>query len=429
MVCNQLGFKPDAQYIEMQYVRYLGMTVKIPYESGMSSADAAILPILGEFSVGSGENYYILLGVSSAIDPDDPIHGGGSIGGGGGSGGGHGGFDDNSDSIYIPPIPVFTDTAAYTQYYMGAVEGGTLATKIEGLVNWINRTNIFNSFEERINGIQSLKVIYSPQQPSMGQAETITIRGSSLEFMAEPISRYDRISFGTFTIPEYFGSFLDYEGYTKVQIYLPFAGIYDLDPSLVVGGIECELHALLDYYTGDIVYTITVVKGTMESVIYTITGNVSSDLALTGTDYSNKISGAIQIGLGAAAIAAATIATDGAAAPAAAAAGQTMIGGAAGMASGAYQIAKQSSKKSIGQIGSNKGVMSVRYPYLIITRPKKIEARDYGSIYGYPCKLSYKLGDLSGYVLVGDCNWSIPGATEEEIDEINNLMKTEGAIL
>lgn len=432
LVTQQLGFYGVVgTAANPNWNRITAVGVNGSAETGLTTAEGYILPFSGNFTVGSADNTRVLWGISSAIDPGGPVGPGGAIGGGshGSHAGGSGSYNDGSDSIRIPSIPVFADTAAYTQYYLGAVEGSTAATKIAGLVNWINTTNIFTSFEERLQGIQSLKVVYSPTQPHVGSAEQLTIRGSDAGFTAEPNDRYDRISFGSFTIPEYFGSFLDYDGYTTVQIYLPFAGIFDLDTSLVVGGVECELHAIIDYYTGDIVYTITVAKDSMESVIYTISGNCSCELPLTATDYSNKISGAIQIGLGAAAIAAATIATEGAAAPAAAATSQAMIGGAAGIGSGTYQIAKQSSKKSIGQIGSNKGIMSVRYPYLIITRPKMVQADDYGEIYGYPCMKSYKLANVSEYVLVADWHPAIPGATKEEIDEIDSLLKTEGIIL
>ena len=435
-VCNQLGFKPGAQYIEMQYVRYLGMTVKIPYESGMSSADAAILPILGEFSVGSGENYYILLGVSSAIDPEDPNHGGGSIGGGGGSGGGGGHFDDNSDSIYIPPVPRTIEGKTFDYRNMGHFNNqftdGFLSTRLDDLADYLNDTNIFHSFDERVEGVQSLKIIYGYGTPTVATSTQVTIRGSEVPgLVCEKItSRYKRINLGSFNINEYFGSFLDYGPYTNIQLYLPFSGLYNIDPSLVVGAVDCELHALQDFYTGDIVYTLSVAKGTMEAVVYTFSGNTASDLPLTLTDYTNKIDAAKNILIGAGSVAASIIgavATEGAATPMAV---MGITGGAASIGSGVKDAMKGSSGgRTVGTISGSKGIMSITKPYLIITRPKVVEARDYGSIYGYPCMLSYKLGDLSGYVLVGDCNWSIPGATEEEIDEINNLMKTEGAIL
>jgi len=111
-----------------------------------------------------------------------------------------------------------------------------------------------------------------------------------------------------------------------------------------------------------------------------------------------------------------------------------MLGVAAGLgvaAKGAVDTANNMWGKTeyIGKTTGNFGALDVKRPYLIVTRPKMVQADDYGEIYGYPCMKSYKLANVSEYVLVSDWHPAIPGATKEEIDEIDTLVKTEGIIL
>ena len=222
--------------------------------------------------------------------------------------------------------------------------------------------------------------------------------------------------------------------------------MHELNASDIIGKsitIECAV----DWITGDIVYNIKVSTGTCYSVLYTFTGNAAVNLPLSATDYTGKIESGIQTALGVATVAAgvamaaptsgastALIPAGGAitaGATAASATNMAMLGGATMAAKGGADYLKNARGKTstIGSIGGTAGVLSPMQCYFIVTRPKKVEADDYGKINGYPCMKSYKIGDLEGYILVDSCNWAIPGATAEELNEIEYLMSSEGAIL
>lgn len=407
----------------------------------------------GDMKVNSAVGFKTLFGIISNIDPVDPIHGEGSIGGGGGGTqeGGNGSYDDTGDNIGFSLGSSFGASDALVNWYYGDLGDAQTVTNLNLLGGWLSDDNLWfdgTSVEtaieslianskytnvDKLGNLCSLKVIYTPGLPSTSGPYVPRIHGQVLHKADNPTdpSAYkvtnqfkQEIIRLNFELPEYFGSFLDYEPYTKIQIYLPFAGVHDLNASDVVGK-SISIHATVDFITGDIVYNIRVNNGAVNSIMYTFTGNAAIDLPLTATDYSGKISGAIQTILGAA-----TVVGGAALAAETGGASLAIAGGAISAGAGILNYASDRGKTvTRGSLGGTAGAMSPMQCYLIVNRPKKVEAEDYGKINGYPCMKSYKIGDLEGFIQVHKCNWSIPGATEEELNEIEGLMRDEGAIL
>lgn len=407
----------------------------------------------GSIKVDSATGFKLLFGIITNIDPEPPTGGGGSIGGGGGGSqeGGNGSYDDEGDNIGFSLGSSFSASDALINWYYGDLGEAQTETNLNLLGGWLSdediqfdgstvetsiKSLISNSkytYMDKLNNLCSLKVIYTPGVPAIAGPYVPRIHGQVLTMSPGDVypSAYkvtnqfkQEIIRLNFELPEYFGSFLDYEPYTKIQIYLPFAGVHDLNASDIVGK-SMSLHATVDFITGDIVYNIRVNNGAVNSILYTFTGNAAVDLPLSATDYSGKISGAIQTILGAATVIGgiATAAETGGASLA-------IAGGAISAGVGLLNYASDRGKTiTKGSLGGTAGAMSPMQCYLIVNRPKKVEADDYGAINGYPCMKSYKIGDLEGFIQVHKCNWSIPGATEEELNEIEDLMSSEGAII
>ena len=389
-------------------------------------------------NVDSAELWSYILGVKE-FEEDDVNQGGGSIGGGGSQGGGQGGFNDNSDTIGLGSIPSIGTVTGAMNWYIGEYGSPDAEGNMTHLANWLAEAtwaqgDITYTYNDKLANICSLKVIFSPGMPHHSSAKNIKVHGDYVSgtldaghpmqgfVITNNLCRF-HLNDG-YTLDEYFGSFLDYES-TKIQIYLPFAGVHELEPSVIVGK-EFQLWCTINFLSGDILYEILVNNGQTISVIYSFDGNCAMDIPITSQAYSTgtKIANGL-LGAGTGAI-------GGALAAAPYGAGWTWVGGAvAGAIGGAASAAKQSTAVNTrGTYGGCVGAMGVLHPYLIVTRPKQIVAENYAEVYGWPSNQSILLSKLTGYVKVAECNWTGFGtATEEEIDEIDRLMKTEGAIL
>lgn len=339
-------------------------------------------------------------------------------GGGFGGVGGRGTFNTSSDKVKPPGKEDLNILSYYLQgtmlrmWYIGISKASAWLSAIS---DWLNDTSIFASFEERAQGILSLKLVNWVSTPPGLTAQTFSIRGSSItkgELPNEVLTQqFDVQTLGDFSVEKFFDNYLDYDK-TSIKIYLPFSGTYELNPSLLVGG-TCTLTATVDFLTGDIIYNINVRRDSIDSTIYTFNGNCAFDIPITSIDYSGKISGAINAAMSIA--------------------GSAMTGNVISAGNGAIQGIK--ALKDPGQIQTNGamsktlGVMAVRYPYLIIERPVMTMPSNYGSIYGWKTSVGGQLGSFSGVTVVKDLHLEdITGATSQEIDEIESLLK-EGVIL
>lgn len=84
----------------------------------------------------------------------------------------------------------------------------------------------------------------------------------------------------------YFGAFPDYSPYTKILLNLPFCGKLEISPSLCMGG-SIDIVCSIDFTNGNIVYNIiTIDKNGTSIPSYSISGNCSKTIQITGTTSS-----------------------------------------------------------------------------------------------------------------------------------------------
>ena len=435
LLSNVTGYRSQS-YVTYQYFCNLFSTIKLT--GSTSDIPSAINTTNGgEIKIDTANGARRLWGISSTHPEDEPESGGGSIGGGAGSGGssigGKGNFDDSGTSIDKPPIPNFMGAnGLWNIWDLDEADSANCYLTMEGLMEYLETERVGQSYEERVSDIVSLKVIFTPVVPTLGERGKFEIKGN--EIMYSQVARVQK-QFSDFTLANniklepYFGSFLDYSPYTKVQVYLPFAGTYDLNTSDLIGK-TASLSVRVDWMTGNLLYTIRVNDGNTNTILYRFTGNSAVELPLTATDYGSKVSSTVNTVLSAAATLgslAVAVATEGAAIPALiAAAGSGMMSN----INAIKAVNSLGTTKSKGSFGSSLGAMDVLKPYLIVTRPKQVVAEKYGEIYGYPSMMSATLSTLTGYIKVAECQWkNLPNATDEEIAEIDRLLKTEGAII
>lgn len=271
--------------------------------------------------------------------------------------------------------------------------------------------NIKKLFEDPMQAIIGLHMIYAT--PSRGADHNIICGYLDSGVNSRTVSnQYINIACGAIKVNKYFGNILDYAPYTKIQLFLPFIGVVNLDTNEVMGS-TLNVTYRVDVLTGACLAQVSVSRSDYGAVMYTFSGNCAVQLPITGGNYSSIIANTIGIG----ASIGATIASGGALAPVA------VAGAAAGVSNSHLNVAHS------GSIGANAGAMGGKIPYLIITRPKPYNANNYNNFYGYPSNNTIKLSSCTGYTRVKDIHLeNISSATDDELTEIESLLK-EGVII
>ena len=267
--------------------------------------------------------------------------------------------------------------------------------------------NISKLFEDPMQAIIGLHMIYAT--PSRGADSNIVCGYLDSGVTSRTVSsQYINMACGAIKINRYFGNILDYAPYTKVQLFLPFIGVVNLDTNEVMNS-TLNVTYRVDVLTGACLAQISVSRSDYGAVMYTFSGNCAVQLPISGGNYSSIIANTIGIG----ASIGATLATGGAMAP-------VLVAGAASAVTNSHLSVAHS-----GSIGANAGALGGKIPYLIITRPKPYNANNYNNYYGYPSNLAIKLSSCSGYTRVKDIHLEhISRATDDELNEIESLLKT-----
>lgn len=273
-----------------------------------------------------------------------------------------------------------------------------------------------------------------------------------------------QIDWGTITIYEYWGNFLDYSPFTKFQLYLPWGtGFVDIDPNDVMrakGGIgttaggngTLSVKTNVEVSRGMCVHHVIA----NNTVIGSYSGSCGRQIPITGSDYASKqvaiagaavgtmMAGAVTAGLGHMS-GTANATREFVTAPSSAGFGpptvqetkrvfnkqaakatRAAVGPRAirpAIASAAALAVSPPHVSRSGSFQEGTGSLTIQSPYLIISRPKMSMPYNYGNLYGYPSNIYSNLGSLSGYTEVGSIHLDGIPATMEELSEIDDLLK------
>lgn len=212
----------------------------------------------------------------------------------------------------------------------------------------------------------------------------------------------------TLDLKEFWGSALDYSSYTKLKIFLPYCGIYDLNvDDFMDGTIVVEYK--VDILSGVCLCQVSANKlqktGThLNSVLYNFNGNIFNSVPLSATDWRGYFSSMINIASMAIAPSPSSV---------------------AGMAQ--EVMSQKVSVQKSGSIGSNYGYLGVQTPYLIIERPVQSLPSTFNEQNGYPSNITRKLSTVKGYTEV-DTNGmyleNIDGISQEEANELKSILES-----
>ena len=332
-------------------------------------------------------------------------------------GGGNGGFDYNSDEVPLADADEFTvdaiNTGFITIYNPTQQEmqdfNDFLFTGITESVSTVLKRLISSPLDY----VVSLSMVHCPLSVSENK-EDIKFCGISSGVMANRVlHQWTDIDCGTITVNEQFASFLDYGGYNKVKIYVPYCGIYPLNIDDIMGGV---LHGkyIIDLLTGNCIFQLHVKRDkrsygdedNLNSVLYEFTGNCISSLPISATDWRGLFQGACQVAAGVGAIA-----------------NGNPVSGVASVASGVMSM-KPDVVKS-GNLSTGFGYMGTQKPYLIFETPIQAQPEKFSSYMGYTSNIYTQLRDIKkGYFEVSDSTvWTNNiKCTDVEMEEIKTLL-------
>lgn len=349
------------------------------------------LPI-GQLNYGTNSQN-VLSAYQDAIAPSDPYSGAGDSD----TGGGDGTFDGSSDPVPIPSLPTVgaTDAGFITLYAPTTAQLKNLAyTCWVGLLDdvWTNFRKLFTDPMDCILGLSVVPVAVptsGAQDVAIGNIPTgVTMNVAS--------QQYIELNCGTVSFAnKFFGSYLDYEPYTKMSIFVPYSGVHAVNADDIMGKtVQLVYH--IDILTGSLVAFLKC----GDSVLYEFNGACASNIPVNSLNYASTIENAVRIAVNIGT----TVATAGASAPALAAGEATAkdiakTAGSVVNTTGATAEGAISMKPGIdraGSLGGTTGLMGNQIPYFIITRPRLCKPKNQDFYKGYPSFIQTTLGDLDG---------------------------------
>ena len=260
------------------------------------------------------------------------------------------------------------------------------------------------------------------QKVKMGKAQ---MKVGDQDVSAPALYGYPQYKYlGKFKIERKFKNYLDFSPYTKIEMYLPFAGIITLDTNVVTDK-EIRILLAVDFDTGKANYYLVRHEDNQGEydgdIIQTVECQMGIDIPLGSYNANEQMKNVLMTGISFIGGAVTTMATGNP---------MPLVSSSINAVSGTFKALQERVTKGGVSSGSN-NLMTPYHPYLIITRPTygSNGPDDYVTYKGRPLFKNCKLGDLKGFTVCNDFHLENFGsATENEINSIDALLK-EGIII
>lgn len=355
--------------------------------------------------------------------PTDPYSGAGDSD----TGGGDGTFDGSSDPVPIPSLPTVgaTDSGFITLFAPTISQLKALAYYM-----WVNplfdiETGFKKIFSDPMDCILGLSVV--PVTVPTGGAQNVTVGNLVTSVTMNVASQqYIEINCGSIDFTaRYFGSYLDFEPYTKMSLFVPYSGVHAVNADDIMGKVV-TLKYHIDILTGSLVAFLLC----GDSVLYEFNGACASNIPVNSINYASTIENAIRIAVNIGT----TVATAGAAAPATTAATTAAAANTARNIATGINLAGSTAEGALsmkpgidraGSLGGTTGLMGNQTPYFIITRPRLCKPAKQNELKGYPSFITYVVGDLEGQGYTEFDTIVLSGLylTDAEKDELIGILK------
>jgi hypothetical protein len=303
-----------------------------------------------------------------------------------------------------PPavIPVGSANALYSIYNPTQAE-------LNSFGGWLWSSDFVDQllklFNDPMQAIIGLHKVFAT--PATSGTSTIKVGYLDSGVSANVVSnQYTTVDCGSVNVSEYFGNVFDYDPYTQVYIYLPFIGIEKLNTGDVMRG-RLGVKYRVDVLTGACLAEITVTRDGAGGILYTFAGNCAVQYPISSGSYMGIVASLASIAGGVVG----TVASGGALAP-------ITMGAVNGIMNAHTRV------NHSGAFSGNAGAMGVKKPYLIIVRPQTCLADNFQVFDGYPANKTTKLSNCTGFVKCEAVHVENVPATDNELTEIESLLKS-----
>lgn len=369
-----------------------------------------------------GTKFYKFWDEAEIFTPStDPYDKGGTSGS---SQGGRGTFDNTTKDIEKPSLPslIATQSGFISLFTPTLTQLQNLASYMwTGLFDLDNFRKLFADPMDCIIGLSIVPVavpVAGSKAVTVGNIST----GVSLNYTN---TMYVDVDCGVVNMTEYWGSYLDYDPYTKIELYLPYIGIRQISADDVMSksiGVSYRVNIL----DGSCIAFIT----SGSTVLYQFVGQCSQLIPISGDNWNRMIQNIISIAGSAVSMVAGAgglSAAAGLGMSALQTASANDIAGAIGNVASSSQVADVlGSKPRIahsGAMSGSAGLMGIQTPYMIITRARQCLPEYQNTYTGYPSYTTKKLSKLSGFTMVYEIHLENISATDDEKIEIERILK------
>lgn len=230
--------------------------------------------------------------------------------------------------------------------------------------------------------------------------------------MGKVNKQWIEVDCGSMKVNRYWGTYLDYDPYTQVEIYLPYIGTKPLRADDIMNS-TISVRYIVDIISGACVAEIkSSVVNSRSSVLYRFSGMCTAQLPISGNSYDNILTGVTKLIGGAFS----GLVSTGLGNPMGA------VGGMESAASGLIDINKPHIDRS-GGVNSTSGFLSTQKPVLIFTFPRACVPANQSHYTGYPSFITENLSNLSGYTEIEKIHIEGFTGTEPELAELESLLK------
>ena len=340
-------------------------------------------------------------------------------------GGGDGDYEDNtSDTIGLPDLTTLNansinNTRFFTCYKLTPEELTKLSKELWS-TNFIDI--ISNSVLKPTDFIVSMNMIpiNVPSTPKRMKAGQWLLNGAIGGVVS---GQFFRVDCGSIEIKKKWGGALDY--LTKIALFLPFIGEVQLSPDDVMGSTISIIYTV-DVMTGSCLASVKIVRDNLDAILYQYNGNCSATYPIVSQDYSALMSGVLQLGIHSVADYTKTLPQLNKKGTNKGAIKNAKISRKENLESGATSCLFDISPnvQRVGNMSSTVGFMGIKKPFIILSRPIQSLAENYNTYRGFVSNIAMTLGDCTGYTEVEEIHLENISATENEISEIEDLLKS-----
>ena len=276
---------------------------------------------------------------------------------------------------------------------------------------WSTNTELLENLkkmfsDDPFNAIMSLSLI--PLNLT-GNTGTIKIGNYATQIGATVLTQqYIELDCGSISIPLYWGNSLDYDPYTKFDLYLPMIGSMAVSADEVVGK-TMSVKYIIDIVSGVSVAFVMI----NNSVMYTASGNCILQLPITARNATDLYSSIVRLGMSTIP----ALATGGA--------GAIAMTATSAVTNGLSVLGNKPTAQHSGSMSGNSGVMGVKYPVLTISRARQSLPENFYKFKGYTSNITEIIKNLYGYTEIEYIRLeNISGITDSELVELENILKT-----